>query len=97
MTARLGRELVLHGGPGLRIDQSGMLSGVELAFVGNPTSVNRVREQPVDVPARKRLAATLDAVCCHAALCAQSELIGRLLDPAHAAEFQIQRENTAHR
>jgi len=29
-----------------------MLSGIELALVGNLTGVDRVREQPVDVPAR---------------------------------------------
>ena len=52
MTARQDRELVLHGGPNRGVDQSGMLSRIELAFVGNLTGVNRVREQPVNVPAR---------------------------------------------
>jgi hypothetical protein len=40
VTARLRRELVLHGGPRLGIDQSGMLSGIELASVGNLTDLN---------------------------------------------------------
>jgi len=49
VTARLDRELVLHGGPCVGVDQSRMLSGIEPAFVGNLTGVNRVREQPIDV------------------------------------------------
>jgi hypothetical protein len=39
---RIGRELLPNIVPGLGIDQPRMLSGVDLAFVGNLTDVNRV-------------------------------------------------------
>ena len=40
-----------------------MLSWVEPALMGDLTSVNRVREQPVDVSPRYGLAAALTASC----------------------------------
>jgi hypothetical protein len=66
-----------------------MLAGVELTLVCNPTGVNRVREQPVDVSARERLAAALDAIYCGPALCFEPEAVRFVLDPAHAAELKI--------
>jgi hypothetical protein len=61
-----------------------MLAGVELTLVRNLTGVNRVREQPVDLSARERLAAALDAIRCGAALCFEPEAVRFVLDPAHA-------------
>jgi hypothetical protein len=96
VTARLGRELVLYGGPGLGIDQSGMQSGIELALVGNLTGVNRACQQPVEVPTREGFATALSAVRSNAALGPEHELIGRLLDPPHIAKLAIERKNTAY-
>jgi hypothetical protein len=73
MIAGIGGELVSNSSPGLILDQGRMLARVELTLVGNPTGVNRVREQPVDVSARERLAAALDAIRCGAALCFEPE------------------------
>src|SRR6267142_1069046 len=96
MVARVGSELVPHGGPGIAIDQRRMLPGVELALVRNLTDVDRVRQQVVEVPAREGFAAALDAARRCATLCAEPEAVGRLLDPAHAAELTIQSEDAAH-
>jgi len=73
-----------------------VLAGVELALVCNPTDVNRVRQQPVEVPAREGFSAALDAARRRAALCAEPEAVGLLLDPAHAAELAIKGEDTTH-
>src|SRR5271167_5160439 len=89
-------ELVPHGDPGLGVDQRRVLAGVELALVCNPTDVNRVRQQPVEVPAREGFSAALDAARRRAALCAEPEAVGLLLDPAHAAELAIKGEDTTH-
>src|SRR6516162_11068011 len=74
-----------------------MLSGVNLALVGDLTSVNRVREQPIDVPARKRLATALTAVCRRAALGLEPELVGCLLDTPHTTELTVKRKDLTHR
>src|SRR6202035_995609 len=68
-----GLCLAANCSPDLIRDQRLILAGVELTLVRNPTGVNRVREQPVDVSARERLAAALDAICCGAALCFEPE------------------------
>src|SRR2546427_8205393 len=96
MVARVGGEPVPNGGPSLGVDQRRMLSGVELALVCNLTDVDRVGEQPVDVPAREGFAAALGAACRRAALGPEPEAVGLLLDPAHAAEFAIKGEDAAH-
>src|SRR6516162_5868251 len=96
MTARLGRELVLHGGPSLGIDQSGMLSGITLTPVGDLPEVDRVREQPVDVPAREQFATALTSVRRRAALGLEPELVSRLLDTPHATKLAIEHEDAAH-
>src|SRR6516162_8231753 len=96
MTPRMGRELVSNGVPRLDIDQRRMLSGVELAFVSDLTDVNRVREQPVDVPAREGHPAALAAARCGAPLCLEPESVGLLLDPAHATKLPIKGEDTAY-
>src|SRR5205823_8706213 len=82
--------------PGLGVDHRRMLSGVELALVCNLTDVDRVRQQVVDVPAREGSAAALDAARRRAALRAEPEAIGLLLDPAHAAELTVKGEDAAH-
>src|SRR6266446_1979775 len=74
-----------------------MLPGVELALVRNLTDVNRVGEQAVNVPAREGLAAAFDAARRRAALCAEPDAVGLLLDPAHAAEVTIESEDMAYR
>jgi hypothetical protein len=43
----------------------------------------------VDVSARERLAAALDAIYCGPALCFEPEAVRFVLDPAHAAELKI--------
>src|SRR5438046_438707 len=96
MFARIGSELILNDGPGLGVDQRRMLPGVELALVRNPTDVNRVGEQPVDVSARERFAAALGAARSRAALCAEPEAVSLPLDAAHAAELAIKGEDAAH-
>ena len=73
-----------------------MLAGVELALVRNLPDVDRVRQQPVDVSARERFAAALGAARRRAALCPEPQAVGLLLDPAHAAELTIKREDAAH-
>jgi cytochrome d ubiquinol oxidase subunit II len=52
VTARLGRKLVLHNGPRLGIDQTGMQSGIELPLVGKLTGVNRVCDMSESIAAR---------------------------------------------
>src|SRR6266481_6433399 len=96
MVARVGSELVPHGGPGIGIDQRRMLPGAKLALVRNLTDVDRVRQQGVEVPAREGIAAALYAARRSATLCAEPEAVGRLLDPAHAAELTIQSEDAAN-
>src|SRR6202045_2322281 len=73
-----------------------MLSGVELALVRDLTDVNRVRQEVVDMSARKGFAAALDAARRRAALRAEPQAIGLLLDPAHAAELVIKGEDATH-
>src|SRR5215469_15431932 len=77
-------ELGLNRGPHLIIDQRLMLAGVELAFMRNPTDVNWVREQPVDVPAREWCAAAFGAIRHPPTPCPQSEPVGLVFDPAYA-------------
>ena len=100
MVARIGRELIASNVPGLGlgVDQRRMLPGVELALVGNLTAVDRVRQQGVDVPARERLAAALDAASgCAAPGPEEPQAVGLLLDPAHAAELTIKRSGARSR
>jgi hypothetical protein len=78
----IGGEPVSNSVPGFIIDQRRMLAGEELTFVCNPTGVNRVREQPVEVPAREGCAAALDAIRCPDALRPQFEPVGLVFDPA---------------
>src|SRR5215471_9221579 len=97
MVAGVGGKLVANSGPGLVIDQRWMLAGVEPTLVGNLSGVNRVGEQPVEVPARERLPAARDAFRRRPTLRSEPEAVGLLLDPAHAAERAIEREDIAHR
>src|SRR4029077_21253117 len=97
MVRRIGSELVSNSGPGFGIDQRRMLAGVELTLVRNPTAVDRVREEPVDMPARKGLATALGAACSRATLRPRSEAVGFFLDPADGAEIEIKGEDMAHR
>src|SRR5262249_27269987 len=60
------------------------------------TGVDRVGEQLVDMSTGERPATTLGAVCCRAAHRPQSEAVGLLLDPAHAAEMAIERKQGTH-
>src|SRR5438309_5808244 len=96
MVHRVGNELIPNGGPGLGVDQRRMLPAVELALMRNLTDVNRVREQGVDVPAREGFAAALGAIRRRAALGSETQAVGLLLDPAHAAELTIKSEHAAH-
>src|SRR5256886_17651769 len=73
-----------------------MLSGVELALVRNLTDVDGVRQQMVDVSAREGSAAALGAARRRAALCAEPQAVGLLLDPAHAAQLTIKGEDATH-
>src|SRR5438270_9133570 len=95
MVTGVGPELVSNSVPGLVVDQCRMLPGVGLTLMRNPTRVNRVREQLVDVSAREWCPAALGAIRRRAALRPQSEAVGLVLDPAHAAELTIQREDAA--
>src|SRR5438132_14235655 len=97
MIARIARDLVAYRRPGLSIDQHRMLAWVELVFVRNLTGVNRVREHRVDVSAGERFAATLGAICPSGALAVQPEVVGLVLDPAHATELTIERKDATHR
>src|SRR5712671_5313817 len=96
MVARVGCELVPNSGPALIVDQGWLLAGVELALVRNLAGVNRVREQCVEMTARKGFAAALDSVRRRAAFRPKPETVGLLLDPAHAAELTIESEDAAH-
>src|SRR5580704_10866545 len=73
-----------------------MLSGVRLTLMRNLTRVNRVGEQLVDVSTREWCSAALGTIRRRAALRPQSEPVGLVLDPAHAAVFTIEREDPAH-
>src|SRR5215469_16338484 len=95
--SRIAGELVANCIPGLGIDQSRMLAGVELTLVRDLADVHRVGEQPVEVPAREGSAAALGAVPCRATLCSQAEAIGLILEAAHAAKLAIEREDLAYR
>src|SRR5262245_37082730 len=72
-----------------------MLARVELTLMRNPTGVNRVRQQSVEMSAREGCAAALSAVCRHAALRPQPEAVRCVFDPAHATVFTIQCEDVA--
>src|SRR5438876_9867631 len=96
MVRRVGNQLIPNGGPVLGIDQRRMLPGVELALVRNLTDVDGVRQQMVDVSAGEGSAAALAALRRHAAFCDESETVGLLLDPTHAAELTIKGEDATH-
>jgi hypothetical protein len=49
VVAGIGGELVSDRGPGFIVDQRRMVTRVELTLVRNPTGVDRVRKQLVDV------------------------------------------------
>src|SRR5215471_14230833 len=61
MVARIGSELVANSRPGRIVDQRRMQTGIEFALVRNPAGVDRIREQPIDMPAREGSAAALGA------------------------------------
>src|SRR5260370_33293648 len=97
MVARIGCELVSNSGPALIVDQSRLLARVELTLVSYVAGVNWVREQGVEMTAREGFAAALGAIRCRAAFRPKPETVGRLLDPAHAAELTIESEDAAYR
>src|SRR5580693_1067886 len=97
MIACIGRELIPNSGPAFIVDQRRLLAGVELTLVRYVAGVNWVREQCVEMTAREGFAAALGAVRRCAAFRAKPETVGRLLDPAHAAELTIESEDAAHR
>src|SRR6516225_4352465 len=97
MLAGVGGEPIANGGPGLIVNQRRMLPLEELTLVRNLPGVDRVCEQVVDVPARERFAAARGAIgCCYAAFRPQPEVVGLLLDPAHASELTIKGKDMAH-
>src|SRR5437588_7318189 len=96
MVARIGCELVPNSGPALIVDQGRLLAGVEFTLVSYVAGVNWVREQCVEMTAREGFAAALGAIRRCAAFRPKPETVGRLLDPAHAAELTIESEDTAH-
>src|SRR6478672_13375966 len=96
MVARIGCELVPNSGPALIVDQGRLLTGVEFTLVSYLAGVNWVREQCVEMTAREGFAAALSAIRCRAPLRLKPEAIGLRLDPAHAAELTIEREDAAH-
>jgi hypothetical protein len=89
MVAGVGGDLVSNSGPSLIVDQRRLLAVMELTVVRNPSGINRVREHPVDMPAREGLATSLSAIRCCSALRPQTEAVGLFFDPAHAAELTI--------
>jgi hypothetical protein len=86
MVARSGSELVPDSGPGLIVGQRRMQTGVELTLSRYLPGVDRVCEQPIDMPAREGFAAALGAIRPHTAFRPEPEAVGLLLDPAHAAD-----------
>src|SRR3954464_9146026 len=97
MGTRVGCELVPNSNPGLIVDQGRLLAGVELTPVRYPAGVNRVREQCIEMTPREGFAAALGAIRRCGAFRQKPETVGRLLDPAHAAELKIESEDAAHR
>src|SRR5947209_10392496 len=95
MVARIGCELIPNSGPALIVDQGRLLTGVELTLVSYVAGVNWVREQCVEMTARKGFAAALGAIRRCPAFRAKPETVGLLLDPAHAAELTIESEDAA--
>src|SRR5437868_14129253 len=96
MVARVGCELVPNSGPALIVDQGRLLARVELTLVRYLAGVNWVREQCVEMTARKGFAAALDAIGCCPAFRPKPETVGLLLDSAHAAELTIESEDATH-
>src|SRR5437588_8059387 len=96
MVARVGCELVSNSGPALVVDQGRLLTRVELTLVRYLAGVNWVREQCVEMTARKGFAAALGAIRCRTAFRPKPETVGLLLDPAHAAELTIEGKDAAH-
>src|SRR5712671_5108011 len=97
MVARIGCELVPNSGPALIVDQGRLLTAVEFTLVSYVAGVNWVREQGVEMTAREGFAAAPGAIRCRAAFRPKPETVGRLLDPAHAAELTIESEDAAYR
>src|SRR5438105_10125083 len=97
MIARIGCELVPNSGPALIVDHGRLLAGVEFTLVRYLAGVNWVREQGVEMTARKGFAAALGAIRRRAAFRPKPEAVGLLLDPAHAAELSIESEDAAYR
>src|SRR6202022_3156685 len=89
MVARVGCELGPNSGPALIVDQHRLLAGKELTLVRNPTGVDRVREQCVEMPAREQFTAALGAIPRPGVFCSEPETVGLLLAAAHAAGHTI--------
>src|SRR5436190_15746474 len=92
----VGRQLCLNRGPGLLIDQPVVSALIELSLMRDPSRIDRVGQQLVDMAAGKRLLALRESFH-DAALCSEAKLFGYLLDPPHAAEFEIKFEQAANR
>src|ERR1700758_3082101 len=97
MVARIGCERGPNRGPALILAQGRLLTGVEFTLVSYVAGVNWVREQCVEMTTREGFAAALGTIRCRAAFRPKPETVGRLLDPAHAAELTIESEDAAYR
>src|SRR5436190_5133574 len=87
MAGSVFRQPRLDCCPSVWLDHRIMLAGVQLAFVRDLADVDRVRQDPIEVTARERPAASQYPGCRGEALRCPSEAIDGVLQQTHAAKF----------
>ena len=83
----LRRELFLDGVPGLGIDDRRMLSLVAFSFVSNPTYIEWVAEQGIDVAATEGAATKHSLAYSLANFRHETDAIGFVLDLPYGAQL----------
>src|SRR5271166_5860914 len=92
---RLAPEFLLDPVPGLRVDDRRMESVVDLPFVTQPSDIDRVRQNPVEMASRDRGPAGPSASPAHSDWRANVLGVEDGLEADHAGNFEITAEQGA--
>src|SRR5271170_6332140 len=86
---RLALELLLDPPPDLTVHDPRMKAVMGLSFVAQPSDIDRVRQDPVEVTSRDQYAAGRPATLAHPGGGANVLGVESGLETHHAAEFEI--------
>jgi hypothetical protein len=86
---RLAFELLLDPVPRFRVDDRRMKAVVDLPFVPQPSDIDRVREDPIEVTARHQSASGSSACLAHPNRRAKVLGVEDCLEAHHAADFEM--------